>query len=133
MHLNMADRCTELGGSLGKLLEKSPTGTFGRDQERGRERFPQVFHNHLHIISVSSIKWRQCHSKAGFKNESVLSKNELSIQYFYLCISYCPNTSIFSYNRTLVSEFPDDTVYGWWIGATDLNRYFFAFLMLPGC
>merc|ERR1711973_23575 len=24
--------------------------------------------------------------------------------------------------RTLVSEFPDDTVYGWWIGATDLNR-----------
>ena len=35
---------------------------------------------------------------------------------------YHPNASILYCNRTLVSEYPDDTVYGWWIGATDLNK-----------
>ena len=32
--------------------------------------------------------------------------------------------------RTTVSEFPDNRVYGWWIGATDLNRWIF-FLAFP--
>ena len=32
MCLNLADRSTDLGGRLGKLLEKSPS-TFGRDKE----------------------------------------------------------------------------------------------------
>ena len=27
-----------------------------------------------------------------------------------------------NFSRTILSLFPDDSVYGWWIGATDLNR-----------
>ena len=47
-----------------------------------------------------------------------------------MCLLLYEISFIFNYNRTLVSEFPDDTVYGWWIGATDLNRYYFAFSVL---
>ena len=84
MHLNMADRRTDLGGSLGKLLEKSPTGTFGRDQKWGRERFSQVVHNHLHIISVSSSNGTRA-----------IGRQDLKMSLSFRKMSYQSNTSIF--------------------------------------
>ena len=33
--------------------------------------------------------------------------------------------------RAMLSMFPDESVYGWWIGATDLNRYLLTFPHRP--
>ena len=60
----------------------------------------------------------------------IMTKNIVCKYVYSTKMRYHPNASILYCNRTLVSEFPDDTVYGWWIGATDLNRYYFAFSVL---
>ena len=89
MHLNMADSCTELGGSLGKLLEKSPTGTFGRDQERGRERFSQVVHNLDAKIICTSLVFPLSNGA------SAIGRQDLKMSLSFRKMSYQSNTSIF--------------------------------------
>ena len=130
MCLNLADRSTDLGGRLRKLLEKPPS-TFGWDQEWGAERFSQVTNKIFgtpdefisSILSFGKKAWFR--NALNFAEKAILRKNVSSTK----MRSY-PNASIFHYNRTLVSEFPDDTVYGWWIGATDLNRCCLVFFVL---
>ena len=89
MHLNMADRCTDLGGSLGKLLEKSPTGTFGRDQERGRERFSQVVHNHDAKIICTSLVFPLSNGA------SAIGRQHLKKSLSFRKMNYQSNISIF--------------------------------------
>ena len=85
----MADRCTELGGSLGKLLEKSPTGAFGRDQERGRERFSQVVHNHDAKIICTSLVFPLSNGA------SAIGRQDLKMSLSFRKMSYQSNISIF--------------------------------------
>ena len=85
----MADRCTDLGGSLGKLLEKSPTGTFGRDQERGRERFSQVVHNHDAKIIWTSLVFPLSNGVGA------IGTHDLRMSRSFRKMSYQSNTSIF--------------------------------------
>ena len=85
----MADRCTDLGGSLGKLLEKSPTGTFGRDQERGREKFYQVVHNHDTKIICTSLLFPLSNGT------SAIARQDLKMSLSFRKMSYQSNIPIF--------------------------------------
>ena len=93
---------------------KSPGSTFGRNQEWGTARVSQV--------------GLQCQCWLNITTHTL----EMFLFYRYKFIQWTLQIEIYDFHlcRTTVSEFPDNRVYGWWIGATDLNRWIF-FLAFP--
>ena len=89
---------------------KSPGSTFGRNQEWGTARVSQVGLQCQCWLNITTHTLEMF----LFYRYKLWWTLQIEIYDFHLC-------------RTTVSEFPDNRVYGWWIGATDLNRWVFHF------